>query len=210
MNDDGMSIEACELVARTCRWIGLGVVMLALTGFTPLANVVAHALRPPAEIVPSDAIVVLGADANPDGTLGNASLVRFVEGTVLYRQGLAPIIVFSGSPAETLTRARLARALGIPDAAILVEPRARTTSEEARLIAERLKGRAVRRILLVTNSAHLSRAVRVFEAQGLNVSAVPADDVSDSVTKPQDRLMLLRIVLQELAARIYYRVSGRI
>lgn len=198
-----------DSLARACRWIGLGVVTLALTGFTPLANRLAHALRPPADIRQTDAIVVLGADANPDGTLNTASLVRFVDGAILYRQGLAPIIVFSGSPAETTTRARLAQALGIPDSAIVVESRARTTDEESRLIAERLRERAARRVLLVTSFAHLARAARLFEARGLAVSAVPADDVSDSVTKPEERLALLRVVLQELAARAYYRVSGR-
>ena len=128
---------------------------------------------------------------------------------MLYRQSFAPLVVYSGTPKETATRVRLALALGVPAAAIVAESRAHTTGEEAAFIAERLKARSVRRIVLVTNSRHLARAARLFENAGLAVIPAHADEISDSVTGPEARLALLRVVLQELAARIFYRLTGR-
>ena len=197
-----------DVLTHLARWLGLGVVALVLTGFTPLANDITQLMRPASDLRPADAIVVLGSDANPDGTLDGSSLVRFVRGTVLYRESFAPIIVYSGTPLEVETRVHLAQVLGVPASAILSESRVRTTAQEALRISEQLKARSARRILLVTSSQHLPRASRLFETAGLAVSPVPADDVSDAVTKPGRRLVLLRVVLQELAARVYNRAAG--
>lgn len=197
-----------DALTRLARWLGLGVVALVLTGFTPLANDLARFLRPATDLRPADAIVVLGSAANPDGTLDGSSLVRFVHGTVLYRESLAPIIVYSGMPIEVATRVHLAHALGVPASAILSESRGRTTALEAIWISQQLRARSARRILLVTNSQHLPRAARLFEDAGLTVIPAPADDISDSVVHPEARLVLLRVVMQELAARLYNRVAG--
>ena len=200
---------AGKLLARGCWWIGLGVVLLVGTAFTPIANELARALRPQTTVRPADAIVVLGAAANPDGTLNPASLVRFVEGTALYRQHLAPVVIYSGLPLETATRVRLAEIFGVPASAIIEESRGQTTADEARLIVEHLRARAARRILLVTNSMHLARASHLFARAGLDVVPVPANDLSEASGKPEDRLTLLRVVVQELSARLYYRLAGR-
>ena len=199
-----------EWLARFCRWSGVAVIALVLIAFTPLINAIARALQPHSDIRSVDAIVVLGADTNPDGTLDNSSLVRFVTGTVLQRKGFAPVIVFSGSHTEAATRAELARTLGVPRSAIIVETRAHTTGQEAQFIAEHLRDRSARRLLLVTNSAHLTRAAALFEARGFTVSMVPADSVSASAAAPGDRLRLLDVLIQEFAARVYYRLSGRL
>jgi hypothetical protein len=80
----------------------------------------------------------------------------------LYHQGMAPVIVFTGSTSPT-TRARMPRgeavhyreralALGVPDSAILLEPRATNTGENIEfskaVLAE--AGIAVSSVLLVS------------------------------------------------------------
>ena len=40
------------------------------------------------------------------------------------------------------------------------------------------------------------------------VLAAPADDFSNAADKPDERLRLMRRILAELLARIYYRVAG--
>ncbi|MEU0172306.1 YdcF family protein [Streptomyces massasporeus] len=71
----------------------------------------------------------------------------------LYHQGLAPVIVFTGSTSPT-TRARMPRGeavhycerameLGVPDDAILVEPRATNTGENIEFTKEVLAGAGI-------------------------------------------------------------------
>lgn len=136
-----------------------------------------------------------------------------MQGVRLYKAGLAPLIVFSGAAfggprAEADAAAQLARDLGVPGEQIIAETSPRTTREEAARISRRLESRAIRRILLVSDSEHLIRAVALFEQVGFEVLPAPADSVSSATDSPEERLKLLRRVSQELIARLYYRVAG--
>jgi len=84
----------------------------------------------------------------------------------------------------------------------------RTTHEEAVALAEVLRPRRVRRILLVTNSLHLTRAAGALERAGFQVALAPTDVVPTSVRGAQERLALLRQVALEVAARAFYRLAG--
>ena len=196
-----------------CRCLGAAVVLVCLAALTPLPNHLAQALRPQPRLEPADAIVVLGGGIDPDGTLTPDSLSRVTRGIRLYKAGLAPLIVFSGPGVggrarEAEIAARLARELGVESGQILTETDARTTREEAARIARQLEPRAVRRILLVTDSEHLTRAVPLFQGAGFEVLPAPADSVSSATDGPEERLKLLRRVGQELMARLYYRLAG--
>lgn len=202
--------------ARICRTLGLvGILLFGASAFTPLPNLVARWDLPPARLEPADAIVVLGGEGVAgDGILGSTSLRRAIRGIVLYRQGLAPLLVLLGSGADTgdseaAARADLARRLGVSSDAILMEDGARTTRQEAERIRDLLRPRGVRRILLVTDSQHMTRARGVFERAGFEVLPVPAEDeVLISSAKPEDRLQLFRWAVLEFMARLYYRAAG--
>jgi len=97
--------------------------------------------------------------------------------------------------------------LGVSTDAILAETEARTTREEANRIGELLRARQVRRILLVTDSQHMSRARRLFERVGLEVLPAAADEISDAARSPEARLKLTRTALEEIFARLYYRMA---
>jgi uncharacterized SAM-binding protein YcdF (DUF218 family) len=123
----------------------------------------------------ADAIVVLGCR-------GSSVLRRRLEvGIRLFEEGAAPLLVLSGGggrnppEAELMRRAALAR--GLPQAALLVEPVSCNTLENARETAQLLSARGLRSVLLVSDRAHLLRAVVLFRVAGLRVAGsagVPA------------------------------------
>jgi len=196
------------------RGIGAATVALfAALAFTPLSNGLYDVLVPPATPPePAAAIVVLGSRVD-DGVLSDSSLRRALGGVVLFRQGLAPLLVMLGAgshgkPSEADVRVRLAQDLGVPATALLADPRGRTTRDEARMCWEDLAPRGMRRILLVTGSEHMPRAAALFRRAGFEVVEAPIMELSSTVSQPQARLALSRVLLRELLARAYNRVAG--
>jgi uncharacterized SAM-binding protein YcdF (DUF218 family) len=200
--------------ARTCSALGaLALLLIAALVFTPLPNRVARLCAEPARLGRAEAIVVLGGSFPAPGELGSSSLHRLVEGVRLYRQGLAPLLVLSGQPSEAgpseaELRARLARELGVPPAAIRTTTASRSTHEEAIHVAAELRPLGARRILLVTDALHLVRARALFARQGFDVLPAPADEAMLDAREPEARFNLVRRLVRELLARLYYRVRG--
>lgn len=157
--------------------------------------------------------MVLAGGLQPDGLLSDLSLRRALQGIVLHREGLASLLVFLGEargehPSEASIRAELARQLGISPKAILTEAGARTTREEAVRVEKLLRPMGVGRILLVTDSQHMTRAQALFERAGFEVLPAPANDFSSAAVAPEERLRLVRRIAQEFIARLYYRMAG--
>jgi uncharacterized SAM-binding protein YcdF (DUF218 family) len=118
-----------------------------------------------------DLIVVPGCRVL-EGGLPSGHLCRRVETAVeLWRQGCAPLVLFSGGgePSEASVAARHATLLGLDLSAVVLEERSRTTSENAQLSAARVKAQ---RVLLVTDSYHLVRARSTFRHHFPDVEAV--------------------------------------
>jgi len=179
---------------RRLRWIrilAISALLLAFLSGNPIvADTLAGLLEQQASPFDSttakrfDAIVVLGGGAAGKGTLRpsdeltDLSMKRTICGVDLVTQGFAPRILFSGGdasifgsgPKEALEMKRLARRLGVPDEAILIEDQSRTTYENA-VATQRLIGSAS--ILLVTSASHIPRAVGLFRKQGLDVTPSP-------------------------------------
>ena len=122
-----------------------------------------------------------------NSVLSEQSMRRTIAGIALFRRDMASLIVLSGPrrldgvyPSEAGVRAKLAVAMGIPPGSILMEETAKTTREEAIHTASTLQARDATRVLLVTDSIHMRRAVRVFERSGLHVQPAVSDDYSSS------------------------------
>jgi uncharacterized SAM-binding protein YcdF (DUF218 family) len=191
----------------------LGFIAFIATAFTPLPNIVASRVSVPERLERADAIVVLGASLQRDGTLSSASLRRVVHGIRLHRNGLAPLLLLHGADrrggrTEADVRAELATELGVARSAILTERDGATTRAEATRTAVVLGDRSVRTILLVSDPYHLRRAQALFEQAGFAVLPAPAADVAASAASASGRLQIATRVLQELAARVYYSVAG--
>jgi len=186
-----------------------GVALFVVGAFTPLANALNARMAGAGRVEPADAIVVVargGADA--DGVLTNRSLRRTLVGIELHRKGLAPVLVFSGADDEIDARTRLARGLGVPADRLLAARGARTTLEEADVLAELLIPKDMRRVLLVADPIDMPRTRRVLERRGFAVQAAPT--ASSGPGHPEGRLNLLRDLCIELTAWGYNRLAGRI
>ena len=113
----------------------------------------------------------------------NAAGDRLIHAARLYRAGKAPLVIPTGGSAEweadSIPQAELAAQLleewGVPRAAILPEPRSRTTWEDARRTRELLDARGIRDVLLVTSALHMERALASFEAAGVRAIPAPTD-----------------------------------
>jgi len=195
------------------RLTGLvGVALFFATAFTPLAHALSLWMAVEPQLVPSDAIVVLGATVSPSGILSAESTRRTDHGIELYQQGLAPRLILlggtrEGGPSEAEVRAKVARRHSIPAEAIMTESRARTTREEAARVGDLARSRGIRTVLLVTNSGHMARARPLFERAGFEVHAAPSDTYFEP-TAPVARLTLMKGLLQEVLGWIYYRIAG--
>ena len=194
--------------ARGLRLLGLvGLLTFVIAAFTPLANSLNIWMAGVPMLEPADAIVVLGrGGADTDGVLTNQSLRRTLYGVDLYGDGLAPVLVLSGSADETAARVLLAQGLGVPSGAILRTSSAKTTRGEAEEIRRLLFPLGRRRILLVADPIDMPRARAVMERAGFTV--LPAPTAATGPSDPESRLGLLRDILSELAGWTYYRLTG--
>ncbi len=139
----------------------------------------------------ADAIIVLGSHANADGTLTPVLRSRVMRGVELWKDGYAPKMIVTGGAVanaqiEALAMARYAMEQGVPQSAIIVEPKARSTAENAKLSARILSREKLGdHIILVTSAYHMRRALGLFTAQNLSAQsvAVPYPDESGVADK---------------------------
>lgn len=131
-----------------------------------------------------DAVVVLGAGIMGKGSLRPAdqltglTMQRTLCGADLFAEGRAPRLVLTGGdasifgegPKEAFEMKKFAVRLGVPEHAILLDDRARTTYENA-VGTKRVLGQGS--ILLVTSASHMPRAAGLFRKQGFLVTPAP-------------------------------------
>jgi uncharacterized SAM-binding protein YcdF (DUF218 family) len=188
----------------------------------------------PAALPRFDAIVVLAGGVRAKGTLRPAhELVdltrqRTACGADLFLQGLAPKLLLSGGdaaifghgPKEAAEMKRWARRLGVPETAILLEDRSRTTYENA-VYTKRILGDAS--VLLVTSASHLPRATALFRKQGLRVTPYPCGyRVRHRPADGWDELTVFHFIpdvwsldkttdaVIEMAGFLLYRLAGKL
>lgn len=180
-----------------------------------------------------DAIVVLAGGVFAKGSLrpgddvSDASRQRTACGADLWRQGLAPKLLLTGGDATVFRTGplvshemkRWAQRLGVPESAILVEEKSRTTYENA-VQTKAVLGTGP--ILLVTDAYHLPRAVGLFEKQGFAVTPVACGYESKhkleqiwAQSTPFDflptakALLITTQVVDEVAGMLVYRMAGK-
>lgn len=183
--------------------------------YTPVPNWLARPLVVEAPLEAAEAIVVLGGGTAPDDSAGESSLRRVVYGLRLYRRGLAPLVVLSGGDAsgkgrlgEAEAMAAVAVALGFPSDILVLETSSVRTAENAARVAEMLRPRGIRRILLVTTPLHSRRSVLAFQRRGFEVLPAPTDGAQHLAENPLGRLLLTRQVTYEAAALLLYWYKG--
>ena len=186
-----MSIAGLLALRRRPRlgWVLIGSSMILLYALS--THFVAHRLLHGLEAQWSDplaggageAIVVLGSGRyfnapEFDGdTVTARSLARLRYAARLHRASGKPILVSGGNPegARRSEAAQMAATLDrdfrVPVA--WIEDQSRTTLENARFSGALLKPAGIRVIYLVTDAAHMPRALRAFASTGLAVVPAP-------------------------------------
>lgn len=219
---------AAGLLAFACVWLWLWSTPLVSNAI--VGSLLDRGLLQRVEKLPAaDAIVVLGGGIKPVSKyriypiLGQTS-DRVWHAARLYHAGKAPLVVASAgnvwskspnvqSGADAMRI--LLEALGVPEAAILVEENSRTTHENAVFTAKLAAERGIERVLLVTEAWHMPRAEATFRQVGLEVVPAPTHNVS----KPARPgiLMILpgawalnnsSLALKEYLGFLVYRLRG--
>lgn len=114
-----------------------------------------------------DAIIVLGNPADADGNPTPTQLARVTEGVREYERGVAPRLIFTGGAVrnrfdEAQVMARTAEAQGVPESAVVVEPSARDTIQNACYAVRIMKTRGWNSAEVISSPSHLPRAALIF------------------------------------------------
>lgn len=140
----------------------------------------------PAELS-GDCIVMLGEGAgsevmtvNGKGAITGQTALNVIETMKLYNRLQLPIILSGGNglgKAAAGNEARLSKrellAMHVPEEAIIVEDRSRTTQENAMFSAKILKEKGLSHPILLTSASHMARSVELFKQQGFEVTPLP-------------------------------------
>ncbi len=191
-----------------------GLLLLCIF-YSPLADYLVRPLYVPADLRPAPAIVVLTAYVSPNGVLNESAMRRIHTAARLYHRGLSPLVIISGGdpkfpedrqPADFM--AEFAGELGVPRSVIILEKESPNTHFSAVNVAALCQEKEIERVLLVTDAAHMRRAMASFEAQGLMVSPAPADPWALGWETPTVRLRKFLAALHEYGGLLYYRWKG--
>jgi uncharacterized SAM-binding protein YcdF (DUF218 family) len=158
------------------RLLALLLAAVLVGWFVSLAAVLRAAKRDEAR--PADAIVVLGA-AQYQGRPSPVLRARLDHAITLWKRGLAPRLVLTGGTGvgDTTSEAAVSRRYvtrrGVPDSAIVLENRGRTTSQSLRAVADLLGDRETPRVLLVSDPFHSLRLGIIARRFGLEPHTSP-------------------------------------
>lgn len=153
--------------------------------------------------VRAPAIVVLGARVLEGGHASGALRARVERAVELFHEGAAPLVVLSGGvgdhpPSEARVALEVARKLGVPEEACLLEEESHSTYENAVFTARLLKERGIDRVIVVSDPYHLFRARQHFRLQGIDAHTVPALMTERNLSLPQRAYWTAREVIAVL------------
>jgi uncharacterized SAM-binding protein YcdF (DUF218 family) len=201
-----------------------GVVVLSLVllvvAYTPIIAGPAHSLIRNDPVPRSaDAIMVLSAGTNDDGTLSPQALDRLLSGLELFNRGVAPVLMVSreayivGGHIVTSRRDQ-ERIVSLSSGALpklVVVGITHSTHDEAIRARDVFRANRWKRIVLVTSPFHTRRACGTFERAGVVVSCAASDSRDMAVSRlsaPDDRVRAFQIWIYEVLGSIRYRQLG--
>lgn len=154
-----------ERILKLRLALGAGGLVLGLLAWAAMARTFAPTSN--TKLTRFDAIIVLGTPADDDGNPTPAQLARVNEGVREYERGVAARLIMTGGAAhnqfvEAQVMARAAHAEGVPEAAIVAEPEARDTIQNACYSVRIMKAHGWRSAEVVSSPSHLARAGLIF------------------------------------------------
>lgn len=198
--------------------------------YTPVANYLARPLVVDSEeAAGAELAVVLGGGVYGTGVLSGATRERLLKGLLLYKDGRAERILFSGATIASTGRKvmksvrgggaggdysegdamyAVARGLGISAEDLAVDSRSTSTYENIINARSYMEAAGLETCLIVTSPTHMTRAALVAEKLGLECAPAPVEDYTGLRTSPVDRISLMSEVMWEYAALVLYWVNG--
>ncbi len=185
---------------RVLKWIA-GVAILS--NLLALIGIDQYGLVDRAQ--PADVIVVLGSRVYPGGRLGPSLNRRARWAAELYQGGFAPVIICSGGlgenpPTEAEAACGLIQSLGVPQSAVVLETKARSTEETSIYVAAIMQEHRWKSAVVVSDGYHLARTAMLFSRAGVAVYPSPAQRLSGPMRLPER----LGREVRELAAILWY------
>lgn len=145
--------------------VGSAALVALLLGWAALARKLAPAGNTTQERF--DTIIVLGTPADADGNPTPTQLARVTEAVHEYERGVAPRMILTGGAAhnqyvEAAVMARTAEAQGIPASAIVVEPKAMDTIQNACFADRIMQAHGWDSAEIISSASHLPRVGMIF------------------------------------------------
>ncbi len=208
-----------------------------LLSYAPLANWALDLWQIPISAFPTPkrpyrAAIVLGGFTNPDPephdrVYSGRGVDRYLHSLELYHRGIVKHLLLTGGisnilggfDSEASQMAYLFRQAGLPDSALILEPRARTTAENA-IFSKRLMDSlkiTTDTVLLVTSAWHMRRAMACFNFVGIRY--IPFSVDPQATTSPNIKWLNLapstdawrkwEILSHELLGLWTYKLTGK-
>lgn len=218
------------------RLLGLGLGMLLCLSLVPVGQWLIAPLEtrypPMPQVAAPDGIIVLGGGEEADmlAVWGlphvNGAGDRFIAGAALARQfpeaqliftggGGSVQVLLGGAATEASTAAEIFGSLGIAPDRMVLEDRARNTTENARNSHAIVQPQGDQSWILVTSAFHMPRAMRSFERAGwTGITPWPVDYRSGrgiplTGWNLSRNLEVLNIAIREHVGLLAYRLLGR-
>ena len=227
---DGMI--PCAAIGVLCGFFGLQRVMmgvlvalafvLVIIAYTPIiGRPVRSLVRNDPLPAHADAVMVLSAGLNDDGTISHTAMDQLIKGMELVNRGIAPYLVTTREAylinGQVVTSQRdQERIVALTPGAVSKMINAgitHSTHDEAVRAAALMRARNWTRIVLVTSPLHTRRACATFEKAGVVVSCTPSNTRAfalGSIGSPMDRVRAFQVLLYEIAGTLRYRQLGYI
>lgn len=162
-------------------WIILALVILAVLWVYGVERGI-HYYATHDEARPADAIAVFGA-AEYDGRPSPVLRARLDHALVLYREGLAPLMITLGGSerGDAYSEGGVGRdyllAHGVPETDIIAETESRNTQESVERLAVIARENHLESLVVVSDGTHLFRVHELCASMGLNVYTSPRPEL---------------------------------
>jgi uncharacterized SAM-binding protein YcdF (DUF218 family) len=238
-------VLALFLLWKKSRWsavpVAIALAVLFIAGNSGVKNIIFTSLEEqylPSMIPQAQAIVVLGGATYPLEKPRrmaeiNESGDRLLYSVKLYQDQKAPLIIASGgrvawngedqSKGEAQDMASLMVMMGVPQTAIVLEPKSLNTYQNAVNVKQILEEKNINEIILVTSAFHMPRAIAIFQKLGITAYPAPTDFLVDQADRepsttiqdfildsfPQaDNIAFNTKALKEYIGHLIYRFKG--
>jgi uncharacterized SAM-binding protein YcdF (DUF218 family) len=191
----------------------LALMWLAVA-YGPVSRILLAGLVRSDTIRAADAVLVLGTRMQADGDPTAVQLSRLYRGLELVKDGLAPRLMITELPQPYSAQRPFVQSMlerFRPEVELVDLGPTVNTREEAILAAEYLKKRGLSRIIVTTSPTHSFRGAALLEAQGLEVTAVPARETRfdlETLDRPEERLQAFGAIIHERLGIFVYRQRG--